>query len=131
MGRDTGAQKVLHMGEIKLVSLSGTAAATTLALQPAAGRRWLVLDAWGWHDDSGSNQTLQWRFYDGTTTLYKAASAAVAQSVHRNIRASGPSDNYVNTPIYLTYDKYAQLVAGGMSAGKKLYINALVLEWAY
>lgn len=117
--------EIKEFGILKIVSLESAAAAASLDLRPVAGKKYKVLDAWGYHDDPVSRAG-NWQFYDGTTTITKKSQTMPQNENHSLMR------NDAVTPaneVYLTYDCYAQLAVGSLAAGKKIYINALVLEY--
>ena len=119
--------EVKYFGTPKLVTVTGTASALTANLRPDQGKQYQVIDAWLSHDDTGQTRAMNWRYYDGTTTLNKIAlgiGSGVYVSITRNDISPSPAG-----PIILTYDNYAMAIADAITAGKHVLIYAKVLEF--
>jgi len=115
-------------GRLKIKWSAGAAASGSLVFRPDDGFQWLVLDAWGYHDDTLS-VALAWQYYDGTTVITKAPSTALAANVNWELSRNAIAASSLFNPLLLSREVYAILV-GTVGAGKKLYISALVLEFA-
>lgn len=115
-------------GNLKIVTVAGAAAAATIDLRPALDKFWVILYAHGYHDDTTS-RTVNWQFYDGTTTITMGSFSA-ASTVYANIRrvdCAGTWDT-VSSLFMAGYDAYWQFNVASIGAGKKAYIQAIVLE---
>jgi len=123
--------RTLPYGFLKVVEITGVALDTTIELKPAAGFSWLVVEAWGYHDDATS-RSLNWQFQDDNLTLgiVKEGSGAIAALSPWHLPQRSTSTPWAtNIERYLFNSKvYAQLNADALAAGKKLYIKALVYE---
>lgn len=103
-----------------ILASDGAGGDTTLDLRPAAGIRYRIISAFAYHDDDGGNRTLRWYYYDGTDRVY----------IPSNDRAAN-----IQEPLYTannphvwesTRNRYAGISAGGLVAGHKVYIWAIV-----
>lgn len=124
--------RTLPYGNPKIVLVTGTADVVTLALNPGVGFFWNIVECWGIHDDT-SPRSLNWKWYDYLTTLeiVKEGSGAIAAATpwHLNQRSgTTPWTTHMN-PVMLQGNRiYPVLVVDALTAGKKLYIRALVYE---
>lgn len=117
-------------GELKLVTKTGTAAGTDLDVAPASGRKWLVIDMWGTHDDSGGNQDISWQLYNSVSGAIARTLANIAAYVLLPFSANGTAyPNTLLSPMVIDDTVYMRLHAGAMGAGKKLYAYGIVLEF--
>jgi len=127
-------------GVIRLISLDGVAAGLTLDLATESGCDWVIIWAYGYHDDNAGAHAINWRFVDsnpivtGTpVTINFPAAAALALNLNHGIDCWRPDVSVANMthepePIVLTKYVKAVLVADAMGAAKKLYIRAMVRE---
>jgi len=123
------------MGKIepKVVSLASPGAPVgggdqIVDLRPASGKRWIVIDAWGWHDDTVA-RALNWQYYDGTTTIAKSPTTRDANvQVPLSFDVGAFGSIMVPSRIILTNSVYAQFKGASLAEGKKVYVQALVLE---
>lgn len=124
-----------HAGKPKLVTVDGVANDTTIELQPDSGYMWLVIWAQGYHDD-GANPTLTWAYYDGTNTVPVQTSDIGAISTAENMplgatmQEGSVISNCFTAPAYIDNTVYLRLSASALAAGKKIFIRAMVLEFA-
>jgi len=119
-------------GLVRVISVSTTNADTsaTVDLRPAAGKRWIVIDAWAYHDDTGAARNINWQYYDGTTTIEgNSTNKANALRVPIHYISALCSGRRGIGPIVLSRDVYAQAKCS-FATGEtyKVYANALVLE---
>lgn len=121
----------LPYGKLRAIYTLGAADDTIVELQPAVGKIWRILDAAGWHDDTTS-RTIYWGYYDGTNDLTKPIGSAVAAGIIVDL-ASGvgaaAGNPTVLGPIIATRSIYPRMWVAALTAGKKLTIWALVLEY--
>ncbi len=117
-------------GKPRIVNVNGAADATTLALRPDVGSHWQVLECLGVHDDTTS-RTLRWQYSDGTLEVMGDVTAAIAASVNHYLSdaVTGTIRNKALGAPILTNECYLNLIASALTAGKKIYIRALVMEY--
>lgn len=128
-------------GVCRLVSIDGSADDVDIDLAPDIGTEWVIVWAYGYHNDT-SARAQNWRFIDsnpempGTpVTIDFPATAAAAASVPLGIYAFRPdvaADGRAITaePMILTHNVKSQFVVAALTAGKKCYIRAMVIERA-
>jgi len=124
------SQATFPLGGLRVISLDGTAGTLTLALQPQAGFTWNILEAWGFHDDT-SARSLNWSWYDGITTISKGGlgTACAAQVVTPLPVNGNATSNWLCSPLSCHRGVYPILNADALTAGKKLYVRAVVAEY--
>jgi len=127
------AQNSIPRGKLKLYTLTGAATVTTVDLRPDDGYIWEVIEALASHDDPAP-RTITWSYYDGTTRISKMASINKTVDVPHSLAALGTANSeIVNTcfgrPV-ATYDTYISATASALDPGKKLTVEAVVLEYA-
>lgn len=117
-------------GGLRIVKLAGAAGVTTLDLRPQHGWTWTIILCYGYHDDT-SSRTLSWNFLDGINTINSASPGAIAANVRQAITVNNilVSSNLLTSELRIHNGTYAQLTADALTAGKKLYIEALVAEY--
>ena len=118
-------------GKLRKISIDGVATVTTGTLRPEAGFVWRVIEAWAYHDDTVNRQT-GWRYEDGAGSALLKTRADLAADAKIFITQDGAVVTMA-TPageIILSNRVYASVIIAGLAAGKKLYIRALVQEFA-
>lgn len=122
---------VFPYGKLRVVTATGVAAAQTVALQPDQGYIWDVLVAWGYHDDT-SSRNLYWSFTDGTNvTRGGTVGMAAPGYLPINGQLIGTYAQPIGNQLTLSNRVYAVFNSdAALNAGKKLYVTALVREYA-
>lgn len=131
------AKPVIPFGNLKLVQVNGAADDTSIDLRPGSGYKWEIVTAWAYHDDTAA-RALRWSYTDGTTTISKSthaltgANVAVGAVYPINITYMSTSLVVPDVPNQLTLSNavYATVTANTLTAGKAIYISALVREYA-
>lgn len=119
-----GIIKTFPSGLVKLYTLDGAANDVDIVLRPPDGKIWLLLEAVGYHDDTGEDVMLTWAVTDGTITLaYPGAEFGVTGRQRFPFSTATFGGTFL-----LNYHVYATFTADSLTAGKKLYIRAWVIE---
>ena len=119
---------IYYGGRLRVINVTGSAADADVDLQPPSGKRWLVLRAHFYHDDTSSRACF-WSITDGTNTLTAQSQNQAAnqnQQIYDGVSAG--ANNIVATVIMLNAATKAIANATSLGSGKKIYIQALVLE---
>lgn len=112
------------------VVTSAAAGSQTIDLRPAAGKRWLIILAMGYHDDT-SSRSGHWQVYDGVNTMARkniSLAASIMCSPYLDTDVSTGLTMDMPFPFILTRDVYLQWTVASLGTGKKCYIKALVME---
>lgn len=96
--------------EIAITSSAGDGGDKTVDVRPDANTIWIVENMAVYHNDDVNRDT-RWAFYDGTTTVYKVASGAIAASAYNNL-----IDANMPGPIVLTRNHYARALVLSLAA---------------
>jgi hypothetical protein len=118
-------------GKLRYIRLSETTTngTVTVSLQPAVGKKWVILYATGEHDD-GVARSSYWMQYDGTNTDVMSPGASIAASVKCVLGAVHHfAAGYVLYPrLVASYTVYFKFRAEALATTKKAIVYALVLE---
>ena len=114
-------------GRLRVINIDGGAADATTDFKPPSGKRWYVIYAYGYHDDTSSRST-KWKITDGTDSHFLRADTLAASVYQWLGSVTGQHYNQVTGPIILTNSVYAELNVVSIGSGKKGYIRALVVE---
>lgn len=115
--------KVTEIGvpyEYTVTSSAGDGGDKTVDFRPDANTIWIVEFAALLHNDDVNRDT-RWAFYNGTTTVYRAASGAIAASAYNNLL-----DANMPGPIILTRSHYARALVLSLAAPHTATIYARV-----
>lgn len=126
------ASAVYPYGKLRVIKVEGTAADTIIELKPEAGYIWQVIEAWGYHDDA-TQRKLNWGYTDGVTSIEKMISGnltTLTDKWYLGYDSTNADMNSLLSALILTNNSWATLTADALAAGKKIYIEALVLEHA-
>lgn len=96
--------------EITITSSAGDGGDKTVDVRPDANTIWIVEYLALYHNDDVNRDT-RWAFYDGTTTIYKEASGAIAASAYNELY-----DANLPGPIVLTRSHYARALVLSLAA---------------
>lgn len=118
-------------GKLVFGKITGAAAGASTDVKPSARKVWVVIAMWLYHDDT-SSRSMYWSFTDDTTTLGSESSGSVAANVQLSIydlqHQTNPGGQPPH-PIILTNSHYAKANVTSIGAGKKAYIEYMVLEY--
>lgn len=126
-------------GVVRLVSIDGVAAATSVDIVPDAGCDWTIIFCYGYHDDNAGAHGCGWKFTEtnpertGSPLVITFPTASIAQNLNMDIHAWRPDVSVANMTkcpesVVLTHNVKATFTADAMGAAKKLYIRAMVCE---
>ena len=118
-------------GKLRVIQVEGGAAVVHILLQPDVGFVWQLLDCWAYHDDT-ENRTLQFGYSDGVLEVFKEVAGAKAAGIKWHLAASNTNQygSSIMNLVVISNRVYVTLTADALTAGKKIYIEALVLELA-
>lgn len=110
-------------GILKVVELTGVNGAETLNVSPSSGRKWAIIDVYGYHDDTTAD--LAWAYIDGLETT-----SMTETPITRLTNVHHPFDGSTRWgALYADTGHYPRLVANVIATGHYLYARALVREW--
>jgi hypothetical protein len=108
----------------------GAGGNVSVSLRPPVGKEWLVMLGYYYHDE-GAAKSCNAQITDGVTTITYQTNSLASDTrvsllqVHGN-SASGAGN--LGAWFKLNRDKYIIVNATALTAGKKLYVRAFVLE---
>lgn len=120
------------VGSPEVIALDdgGAGGNVTVELRPDAGKEWLVMLGYYYHDDVAA-RSCQAKITDGVTTITYQTNSINADTrvsllqVHGN--SAGGAGN-LGAWFKVNRSKYLQVSGTGITAGKKVYVEAYVLE---
>lgn len=116
--------------EVQKVDDGGAGGNVTATLRPPKGKEWLICLGHTYHDDVAA-RSLTIKYTDGTTVI-SPITASVNANTPMSIVSVNTSAVYMPAggfaPVKLNYNKYIEVYGAGITAGKKVYIEAYVLE---
>ena len=120
---------------LKQVGSAGAGGTEVVDFKPGNQKVWIVFmpSLRLWHDDTGNNRSLNWRLQDDNvpyTFSYRALSKASGEGNAIWFPFYSATSTMVTPGVWLkiTEDVYVQGRATSLTAGKKIYVDALVLE---
>ncbi len=115
-------------GQVKVIVLDISPDGLYALLQPDDGWQWLVMEAWGYHNDTVA-RSLHWEYYGPGGTAVKTA-YSLAAGIHLELcRDSQPGSSLLH-PLMLDRYTYAVLKVDALTSGMAIGLRALVLEFA-
>lgn len=118
-----GRLKLIHVDNMKDNS-------KPVDLRPGQRKKWLIINAWGYHDDASARNS-NWQYSDGIKTIAPTAVVSEAANQKQSIFLAewkGGSTTIIAQNIILTRDVFAQFKVASLASGKYAYADALVLE---
>tara|TARA_Y100000310_G_C20674713_1_gene812322 strand:- start:2400 stop:2786 length:387 start_codon:yes stop_codon:yes gene_type:complete len=114
--------------KIRVIDIHGEAAVGEVPLRPPVNKTWMIMDAWFYHDD-GTNRSGNWRYQNAGTVAPGKTGVVLTAVEHLNLVKGAYNGSSVMGIILADYDSYPEAVVLSLGAGKKVRVQALVLEW--
>jgi len=116
--------------KVKAIRVRGAAAETTLVCRPDPGKVWLIMDAWGYHNDTTSRASY-WGWESGVPTTISKQGVDLAAMIGVPLKSVGGGQDMESGfwPYIITEDVYLKFIIPSLGAGKVGTACLFVLEY--